>query len=76
MKQLKLFHALAAAAVLMLPPMSPRVDRVAEGRDDTRMEAITRGARGASENLVPRNVLVAIDSETGQVYRYELSDMS
>lgn len=72
MKQLKLFHALAAVVVLMMPPISPRDDRVAEDRDDIRMEAITRNDRGASENVAPRNILVAIDSETGQVFRYDL----
>jgi len=71
-KQLKLFHALAAAVVLMMPAFSPRDDRLVEDRDDTRMEAITRTVRGTSENIVPRKILVAIDSETGQVYRYDM----
>ena len=72
MKQHKVFHALAAAIFLAMPVLSPRDDRLAEDRDDNRVEAITRNARGTLENIVPRNILVAIDSETGQVFRYDM----
>jgi hypothetical protein len=70
--QLKLFHALAAAVVLMMPAISPRDDRLAEDRDDTRMEAVARSGRDTLGMPVPKSILVAIDSETGQVFRYDM----